>query len=194
MAEISDAPKTAPVSADAPAPETTAKAATTTTTPATPATKPAARGRKAPVRKTTTSRETKAKVARATTAAAKSRTARPATAGTKAPRKAADASLETKAKAARATAAGTRRPAISVVPEPEAQETTFTGLTAVPRSFGLAAAEYVEENAERYAAFQETLADNTPVEWVAKVVRANAKATREIGHVTARSARTLLEV
>ena len=194
-----DAPKTAPVSADAPAPETTAAVATATITPEAPAAKPAVRGTKAPAKKTAASRETKAKAARTTTAATKAPATAAAPKPRRAPRKAeAAASPETKAKVARATAAAAKlkaEPAPAETPAPQAADAAgLTGITAVPRSIGLAAAEYVEEGTERYAAFQEALASNAPVPFIATAVRANAKFTRELGQATARSARQLLEV
>jgi len=62
-----------------------------------------------------------------------------------------------------------------------------------PRSIGLAVVEAVQDGVERYASYQEQWADNTPVEWIADLVRANARVTRTVGTAYARSARSVLK-
>jgi hypothetical protein len=61
------------------------------------------------------------------------------------------------------------------------------------RKAGTGFLEAYEQNLQTYADFQDKVADQTKVDWVANIARAQASFTREISRVYASTARDLIK-
>jgi hypothetical protein len=61
------------------------------------------------------------------------------------------------------------------------------------RKAGTGFLEAYEKNLETFAGFQDKVADQTKVDWVANIARAQANFTREISRVYASTARDLIK-